>query len=808
MYRVILLLFVLILFALPVGFWWFAHSSLPQYEGIARHSSLFKEVEVLSDWRDVPYIKALSEPDMYRAQGYWTATRRLFQLDMLRRISSGTLSEVYGSRCLAQDKLIRQLGFRRLAQKELKSMSTEARKCLEDYSAGINGYLDSNEYKNPLECSLLFYKPRKWTPADTICLMKYLEYLTNESWSLDDLRQKVVDKAGADVATELFGQKLVKSAFLEDDLERIRLACGGERGLVSDTVKSIAQGLKLGLLSPPGYGSNGWVVSGDRTDSKGGILAFDRHSNFMDPNLWYVISLSCPKLKLSGVTIPGVPGILFGRNSQIAWGATAYKVDDQDLYVEQFSEEFPDKYKTKDGWDLVDTTIEEIPCRDVLGFSKDVYRYKVQVTSHGPILLSSGNSAVSLKWIGENQKLPSFEAYYKIARATDWAEFRNALKDYDGTAQTFLFVDREGGVGLQVAGAIPERLTSSLSTTYKAGQLLPGWTGQADWRGNATFDSLPSFFKPQEGFLVASSKLYQGESLESSPYPVSRITSALEGYVNASRKVGLPDMANLQGDEFAAIHNLFKETIMAAVAKNEVVDSYQVSFVKRLESWNGELSSDSYIASVYEAFLRNLARRMLVPKIEDALTRQYMSRWPRWTVFVERFLREKDENWLPPEERTFETFIITTLSQSIADVRLASESEDIIDWKWGKIHTATFENIIFHGLGGFSNSLGWLVNPPVTGVGGDGDTVSACNLSEYVSREKFTSSVGPTTRVLIDMSDSDKYYETQPMGQGGHLFSEYRTDQLDSWLKKKPLLVPCSDKEAMRQQRNKMVLTP
>ncbi|MEZ4535805.1 MAG: penicillin acylase family protein [Cyanobacteriota/Melainabacteria group bacterium] len=134
---------------------------------------------------------------------------------------------------------------------------------------------------------------------------------------------------------------------------------------------------------------------------------------------------------------------LFGRNNQIAWGATAYKVDDQDLYVEQFSEEFPDKYKTKDGWDLVDTKIEEIPCRDVLGFNKDVFRYKVQVTSHGPILLSSGNSAVSLKWIGENQKLPSFEAYYKMARAKDWEEFRNALKDYDGTAQTFLFADRK-----------------------------------------------------------------------------------------------------------------------------------------------------------------------------------------------------------------------------------------------------------------------------------------------------------------------------------------------------------------------------
>ena len=793
---------------MPVFFWWFAHSSLPQYEGIVRQPQLFKEVEMLGDWRDVPYIKALSEPDMYRAQGYWTASRRLFHLDMLRRISSGTLSSVYGSKCLAQDKLVRQLGFSRLAGKELKEMSTEARKCLEEYSAGINGFLNAEDYKNPLECSLLFYKPENWRPVDTVCLMKYLEYLTNESWSLDDLRQKVVDNAGSDLASELFEQKLVKSASLnpqrKDDAE-VKIASGDVEELVSNMVLS----MRLGVMSTPGAGSNGWVISGSKTDSQGSILAFDRHSKFMDPNLWYVVSMSCPKLKLSGVTIPGVPGILYGRNDKIAWGATAYKVDDQDLYVEQFSPEFPDKYRSPDGWDKVKTVIEEIPSRDLLQFNKENYRFKVQVTKHGPILLSSGNNAVSLKWIGEDQKRPSFETYYKINRAKSWQDFRDCLKDYQGTAQTFLFADKDGSIGLQVAGAIPVRQVSGLSSKYKAGQLMPGWTGQSDWTGYAPFEELPSVFNPEEGFLVASSKKFKGESLESSPYPVNRVVNALNAQMNSSRKVGLPDMANLQGDEYGAIHNLVKKTILECAAKNEVVDQFQLAGIKALENWSGELSSNSTAASLYESFLRTMTRRILVPKIGDALTRQYMSRWPRWTRFAEKVLKERGEDWLPPEERTFDTFVLTTFSQAIADVRLASESDDPKQWRWGDLHKATFQNLIFHGLGSLEKDfLGVILNPPDTAVGGDGDTVNACNLAPYERRDKFGCVLGPTTRVLIDMADSDKYYETQPLGQSGHLFSQYRMDQLDSWLKKKPLLVPFSDKEAMRQQRSKVVLTP
>lgn len=786
-------------------FWWFAHYSLPQREGFIPLANLHKEVEILSDWRDVPYIKARSEPDMYRAQGYWTASRRLFQIDMLRRIAEGRLAEVFGSSCLAQDKLIRQLGFWRQAKAELKSLDPEVLKTLEQYTSGINSFLNGKEYKNPLECSLLFYKPESWKPEDTLAIMKYMEYLTSESWGLDDLRQKAVDKAGPEIASEIFDQELVKSAFLAPDQSQQL-----QDKLIASRLHNLTIGqlIEKGLLSRPGFGSNGWVVSSAKSDSKGSMLALDRHTSFMDPNLFYVCTLSCPKMTVSGATICGVPGIMYGRNRSIAFGAVAFKADDQDLFVEQFSTEFPNKYKTPDGWKKVKTVVEEISIRGSLGFGEDKLLHKVKISRHGPILLSSGNSAICFNWIGARQKKTSLEAYWKLNRATNFEEFKDCLRDYEGSAQTFLYADKKGSVGLQVAGMLPERKGESASVKYRSSQLVPGWTGAYDWISSVPFEALPSSTDPQDGYLVANSMLFNNQPLNISTYPVKRVGGVLKAKLTGEKNIGLPDLAKLQGDEQAPLFKLVQETVKKSCTQKEVIDKFQLASLKILESWDGKLSSNSSAASIYESFLRTLVRRALVPKIGDALTRQYMSRWPRWTKFAERLLAKQDKKWLPPEERTFDSFVLTTFSQAILDVRIASESDDPKIWSWGNLHKASFNNLIFHGLGSLSSTLGELVNPPSIPLGGDGDTVSACNFSSYTKRNLFRSDLGPTTRILIDMSDNHKFYETQPLGQSAHLFSEYRLDQIDAWIKKKPLLVPFSDKESMKQQRGKVVLTP
>lgn len=829
--------------------WWFAQDSLPADDGINQVPALLSEVEIVKDGRGVPFIKAESDADLYRAQGYWTASTRLFQMDMLRRTARGELSEVFGSACLPQDKLMRQIGFSRIAEEEYKLLSPEVKKGLEAYCAGVNDFVEGKSAKSPLECRLLFYSPSKWRPQDTLAIMKYVQYLAHETWSLDDLRQRIIDKTSTEIACQLFEQSLYKdsekgktskdsgAASRTKPNEKPETAPGDKSpdsvpknpkpenlqknpqagaltrpAGVSLSYRSldlaIPELVQNVLRSHPGFGSNGWVLSGAHSDSGGSILALDRHSQYSDPNLFHALALSSPQLQVAGVTIAGVPGIIFGRNQSIAWGATELKIDNQDLFVEQFSPQFNSKYKTPDGWAVATDIFEDIVSRG--WFGNQIPQHKVTITRHGPVLLRSGSNAVVLAWSGLDIATPQIETFWRINRASTWSEFKEALRDYKGGAQVFLFADKDGKIGYQVAGNIPVRKISQLTSKFSGNQLLPGWTGDCDWQDRYPFSEMPTGFGEQvaDGYIVANSISLPSVRVNASPYPASRISDFLRGACISSRRPGLPDMAVLQGDEYAPLYRLVKETISVSIDKQEVVDKYQLSALQNFDKWDGFLRRRSSSALIYEAFIRTLARRVLVPKIGDQLTREYMNRWPRTTVLIEKVLTDKSTEWLPPEERTFDTFVLTTLAQALNEVRLAINSDDPSAWEWQKVHRARFKHVLFSGLIELEKPLAGLIEVKPVGIGGDGDTVNTSSIASYTKPGVFESDLGPTVRLLIDMSDPDKFYETQPIGQSGHIFSPNRCDQVKAWRDQQPLPVAKSWSQAGRQQRHKLIYTP
>ena len=800
-----------------------ALQSLPKEDGVIIFPALSKEVSVVCDDRGVPFIKASTEADLYRAQGYWAASRRLFQMDMLRRAARGELSEVFGKQTLASDKLMRQIGIARGVAEEVKLLSPEVKKSLEAYAMGVNEYISQADgFGRPLELVFLGYVPRPWEPTDSVVVMKYLQYLAEESWSIDELRQRILDGSGADVASKLFEAQLGKPG---DSIVVPEKSKPGESGTAgarkkpavstSWTGASQLSGLRaiseVNLPEPirglvrflPRYGSNAWAVSGAASDSGGALLALDRHSGFSDPNLWYACVLSTGEMKVGGVTIPGVPGVLYGRNEKIAWGATALKADTQDLFIEEFSRQFPNKYKTVDGWATA-REIEEF-VRYKANFKDSEEQLKVMVTRHGPVLLSSENNAVVLSWSGNDITTPSLETYYRLNRADSWQKFRDALRDYKGTPQAFVFADKSGNSGTQIAGNIPERKKSELTGSFSGSLLLPGWTGKCDWTGRMEFEKMPERFNTDNGFVVAGFDSLPDYKSWVSPYPVLRQQAVLGSFKSSGRRAGMPEMADLQGDELAPMAKLVRDTIRTAIEKQEVNDELQLSALKLLDSWDGYLRRQSASASVYESFIKTVGRRVLISKLGPALAEEYMKKWPRWTVLVESVLTEKSEAWLPSESRTFDSFIVTSLSQALKELRLEGGSDSLKTLYWGNLHKLDAKQIIFEGLSS-RGTFGKLVDPPSRGLGGDGDTVNTLTVDTRVGH--FNCSFGPTQRMLIDMSDDDKFFETQPLGQSGHLMSANRTDQMDAWVNNQPLTVAFSDKQAEKQQRHKVIYSP
>ncbi len=798
MLRAFLVLVVLAVL-LAGGGYFVAQRSLPVLDGIVSFPELGRGASVKFDERAVPYIEAASDLDLYRIQGYVTAQDRLFQMDMMRRTAAGELSEVFGSQSLPHDKLVRTIGINRAAAAELKGLSKDVSAALDAYTQGVNAYINSSKDRLSLEFLLLGYKPKAWTSQNSLAILKYNQYCLDESWRLDDLRQRIIDKAGNKIASKIF--------------DRIFEAPPAVTSLPPLSPLPTAPRVSLAsALSPtPGWGSNGWVVSSAMTESKGAYLALDRHFAFTQPCDWYLVSLKSPSLHLAGAAMPGVPGIVNGRNDRIAFGLTSLKVDVQDLFLEQFSPQFPGKYKTPTGWANAKEIVEEIPVR----FSSSLVLtsnllHKVLETRHGPVLIKNDQNAVALSWVGLNQpeKTTSCaEALYRLNHATNWAQFQGGLEHYAGSPFTFLFADKDGHIGYQQAGSIPERATAGKSSKYESCLLNPGWVGAGDWIGNVPFKDMEQVFNPAEGYYVANFRQSRSEMpLNLNVYRAQRVLNVLSSYKKSGQKPGLPEMALLQGDQLAPLAPLVKRTLVEAIGKTDSIDAFQLSALDAIEKWDGVLTENSSGAALYESFIRTVVRRILEPRLGAALTNEYLERYPGWSQVVERILLEKTTEWLPGEERTFKGFVITSFGQAVKDVRLQTKSDEPASWKWGDLHKVVFENELLRGAPGLVPLLG-VLNGPSVPVGGDQDTVSSMESSLRRGAEQFVCRSGPTMRILIDLSDSEKFYQTLTLGQSSNWLSNTRNDQLRSWLTLKPLPIAFSPALEEKISQHRLLFT-
>src|SRR5438876_1427176 len=111
-------------------------------------AGLRERVTVRRDERGIPYIEAANDDDLYFAQGYITASDRLWQMDLLRRNVRGELAEVLGPAVLSQDQLHRTLGFGRIVDATASQMAPQMRGVLEAYAKGVNAFIATRNNQN------------------------------------------------------------------------------------------------------------------------------------------------------------------------------------------------------------------------------------------------------------------------------------------------------------------------------------------------------------------------------------------------------------------------------------------------------------------------------------------------------------------------------------------------------------------------------------------------------------------------------------------------------------------------------------
>ncbi len=318
------------------------------------------------DAHGMPTIQAGSDNDAAFLQGYAHAQYRFFQMDLTRRQVSGTLAALVGPSQLANDVQARTLGLRRAAERSWAAMSDDTRSWISAYAAGVNQWLTTNPLP-PEYGALDLTAADAWTPVDSLVVGKGLAYQLSFDLDIDATIQLGAYQAAGEAAsfdgTALFFGDLHRSAPADDRVTIPGFQPGGSAGAVPKRAAAatlgridpvtlkLASDFRASIQNNPLFtkalagrdtpiGSNEWVVGGALTASGKPILSNDPHLSLSLPPVFteqHIVSTDsryAAALDVTGVTVPGAPGVIQGCNQKICWGTTTNSLDVTDVFQE------------------------------------------------------------------------------------------------------------------------------------------------------------------------------------------------------------------------------------------------------------------------------------------------------------------------------------------------------------------------------------------------------------------------------------------------------------------------------------------
>jgi penicillin amidase len=732
-------------------------------------TDLLYDVEILVDRGGVPHVLGRTQSAAYFGQGYVAASRRLWQLDLLRRTATGRLAECFGSRALTGDTFQRTLGLERLVQRAAPLVPEDARERMVAYCDGVNRYTERN--KLPPEFDILSIEPEPWTPVD-ILRCAALRSIVNASWRADLVFMKVIDRVGGSRARDLFAHYEMADGDAESWTTGTYDEFPVARSLA--VLRGSEDALRLVGLQHADTGSNTWAVDGTRTESGRPLLANDLHMGFVVPNPNFLVRLKAPGLDVRGVGIAGIPGIVVGHNDRIAWGSTALMADAQDLFIEELDEETK-RYRYRGDWLPVETWEEEIRVRDAAAV-----RLPVRFTHHGPLIEVRGRFGLALRWERLDTP-PGDPTFHALNTARDWPSFRESLRGCSLPPTDFTYADVEGNVGAQSAGWVPTRAAGDGAVP------VPGSSGEFEWTGYVPFDELPSTYAPAEGLVVRANQNHDagacGRFLSRRWHPPYR-ARRIRNLVRSAERHTVESFAGIQFDRFSAHASFVAERIAAAASPEDGILAQTARAL--LRQWNGQLTPESAAASVAKECSALIKEALFRPVLGKGLLLSYQQYWPAANVAIERILTSEDPTWLPEDLTDYPSLYRSVLAKALDNLRKAFGTEDIESWRWGWSNRARFahplEDVPFFGA---------RFRVPAVEVGADGECVfSARSVADYISSQQSAmldwgsgrgAIFGASARLIWDLADWDNSSMLLNLGQSADPRDPRYRDHLELW---------------------------
>ena len=767
-------------------------------------AGLIEQVTIRRDERGIPYIQAKNDHDLYLAQGYVTASDRLWQMDLLRRSERGELAEILSAGpnnlVLDQDKQHRTLGFTHVAEAEFAAASTQSRALLQAYADGVNAYIATLDTKTlPPEFQILQYKPGPWSPVDSLLVIKVFAEALSSTWRLDVMREALaslpVEKRAMlmpefsplDVLVVGKDTRKVATSFSNPPANSFSLAQAELIALAKDQELESRSLERLGVYAEGLAASNNWVVNGKHTVTGKPLLANDPHLAPSAPSIWYMVHLTAPGVRVAGVTAPGLPGVVIGHNAQIAWGFTNVGPDVQDLYIEQFDPANPLRYKTPSGWSDATIRHEEIKVRK--GFTEsttDIVPLDVTVTRHGPIVFEKAGKRYALNWTALDPKQNNPDSTYSLNRARNWKEFTTALRSFTAPTQNIVYADVAGDIGYRAAGVVPIRKSGDGSVPYD------GATDAGEWTSYIPSDKMPTVFNPPSGIIVTANQRIVGTDYPyflshvwAQPYRARRILDLL----SQTPRLGTDDFRRVQGDVYSIGNVLFARQIVKTMRDQVKPEETRLTAaLGEFEKWDGRMSAESHVAPVLAQMRIAFRSRVLNAALGEDLFKIYA--WPNFDTTIDRLITEQPKEWLPKEFAGYADLLRACFEDAVK--ALTKISPDESKWTWGEMAKVRFSHPLAN-----APLIGLQFTIPPIPQNGAGGLAATPNVGAAVSM-----------RLIADPSDWDKTQHGITLGESGLPSTAHWSDQLADWRAVTPGEFPFTEAAIAKATKTTLVLAP
>ena len=747
-----------------VAAWLYSRTLYPTYEGELSLENLSENVTVHFDENGVPHINAETQKDAYTALGYVHAQDRLWQMELIRRIAPGSLSEIFGDKLVETDVFFAGLGLVKDANESIAKIdiNSEAYKLTIAYLDGVNQFVE--EGATPIEYNLIGLEKTKFTVNDVYNVFGYMSFSFAIAQKTDPLLQEIKEKLGDNYLAELEIPVYSNTALLKSE----------KNPIVKASFAKAMTAMYEQLPISPFIGSNSWVIAADKTKNGKVIFANDPHIGFSQPSVWYQSHIKTPDYEMYGYSLALTPFPLLGHNRDYAYGLTMFENDDVDFYIEKNNPENLNEYETPTGFSTYKTVQKTIKIKDAPDTT-----FTVKISRHGPIMNNllkqiDDERPIAMQWIYKKTDNQIIDIGYQISHAKSLHDFKEGAKLLHAPGLNMMYGDAKDNIAWIASGKLYKYRDSINTKLY-----LDGASGKDEILSYVDFEDNPQSINPASNYVYSSNN--QPDTIAGVLYPGYYLPEdrgqRIEQLLEVKNDWTQEDVQQMIFDVTSPVVPQVIANLVASI-KTENFTKNEQEALQNLKDWNGEYKKEDTAPTIYNRFLYEFLEGTFKDELGESFPMFMQTPLMKKMIAVQAKKAVSvwfDDVTTEPKE-TKSDIVQRSFINAISF--LENQLGDTVSlWSWSKVISVEHG----HALAAGGETLRKIFNVGPFSMDGGNEVI---NNQLFTLNETgiYKVKAGPSTRRVIDFSNIENSVSILPTGQSGNIFSKHYKDQAQKYL--------------------------